>query len=362
MESERLKFIVVGAGSRSDSLYIPLLRQLAQEVELVGIFGRSEEPTRRLGEKYRLPWFTDLHRLIETVHPQAAVVSVADSANGQVGRQVVEAGLHVLLETPIAQDLAEADAIIAAGRQAGVKIEVAEQYYRRPMERLKQALIQAGVFGRILTAQNDFMGHGYHGVSLIRSYIGFEAQVLSVNAFEAEFNPVAHYSWVDQTYGARPENWQHGVLRFNENRMGVFNWTSLGYDSSLRWLRSTRFFAEKGMAVGERMTLLSEDGKDICPIQVERFFHNVGGMETLSELAARTDPEIVWRNPLRAYYMDDEMIAVADCLLSLVQAIRENRDPEYGALQARLDQEVVLAMRASSESNGDTINLPLNLE
>ena len=84
-------------------------------------------------------------------------------------------------------------------------------------------------------------------------------------------------------------------------------------------------------------------------------------METLSELVARTDPEISWRNPMRAYYMDDEMIATADCVMSLVHAIREKRDPDYGPLQARLDQEVVQAMQASVKSGGDTIRLPLNL-
>ena len=42
----------------------------------------------------------------------------------------VEHGLHVLLETPIAHKLAEADAIIAAARERGVKIEVTH-----PLER-----------------------------------------------------------------------------------------------------------------------------------------------------------------------------------------------------------------------------------
>jgi hypothetical protein len=32
--------------------------------------------------------------------------------------------------------------------------------------------------------------------------------------------------------------------------------------------------------------------------------------------------------------MDDEMIAVADCLMCLIHAIREDKPPEYGPLQA----------------------------
>jgi hypothetical protein len=44
----------------------------------------------------------------------------------------VEAGLHILAETPIAHRLTEADALIAAARRRGLKVEVAEQFHRRP--------------------------------------------------------------------------------------------------------------------------------------------------------------------------------------------------------------------------------------
>jgi predicted dehydrogenase len=268
-------------------------------------------------------------------------------------------GLHALLETPIAPDLADADAIIAEATARGLKVEVAEQYYRRPMERLKRLLIEAGVFGRVLVAYNDFMGHGYHGVSLIRSYIGFQVPIVAVSGVTGGFPVAPHYAWIDQTFGPRDEQWEHAILRFQDGRLGFFNWSSISYDSGLRWLRATKFFAEKGMAVGDRLTLLTPDGKDAQRIEIERHVHNVGGMETLSELVADTAPPLAWRNPFRAYYMDDEMIAVADCVLSLVRAIREDRPPEYGAEQARLDQEVTLAMRESARRGGEPVNLPL---
>jgi Oxidoreductase family, NAD-binding Rossmann fold len=59
-----------------------------------------------------VPWYTDLERLIRETSPSIGVVSVAYGANGQVGRMAIEAGLHVLVETPIAHDLTEADALL----------------------------------------------------------------------------------------------------------------------------------------------------------------------------------------------------------------------------------------------------------
>ena len=355
--SERIRIIIVGTSKRSDYLYGPLLLLLQKDVEFVGIWGRSEERVRALGEKYSVPCFTDLERLRDEVRPEAAIVSVGYAANGEVGRCVVDLGLHALLETPIAHDLVDADAIISGANSAGLKIEVAEQYYRRPVERIKRALIQSGAFGRVLTACNDFMGHGYHGVSLIRSYIGCDVPVVSVNGVTAQFSVSPHYAWIAQTLGPREEQWEHAVLHFADGRLGFFNWSSIAYDSPLRWLRSTRFFAEKGMAVGDQLTLLTPDGKDPQPVFLERRSHNVGGMETLSEIVAHTKPEVSWRNPFREYYMDDEMIAVADCLMSLVNAIRENRSPEYGPVQARTDQAITLAMGESARNNGTPVEM-----
>jgi predicted dehydrogenase len=357
--NDRIRFAIVGAGKRSDYLFGPLLTMLKDEVELVGVWGRSEAKVRAFGEKFRVPWFTNLERLRDESRPEAAVVSVSSEANGEIGSRVIELGFHALLETPIAQDLVEADAIVAGAAARNLKLEVAEQYFRRPIERLKRALIRAGIFGQVLTAYNDCMGHGYHGVSLIRSYIGFDARVRSVNGAIAKHMVAPYYSWIDQSYGSREEEWQHAILHFDDGRLGFFNWSDIAYDSSLRWLRSSKFFAEKGMAVGDRLTLLTPDGKDPQPIEIERRFHNVGGMETLVALIAHTTPEISWYNPFQGYTMDDEMIAVADCLMSLVRAIRENCPPEYGAEQARLDQEVTLALGMSAQYQGEPIKLPL---
>jgi hypothetical protein len=56
----------------------------------------------------------------------------------------------------------------------------------------------------------------------------------------------------------------------------------------------------------------------------------------------------------------DDEIGVAGCLLSLVTAVREDAEPSYGAGQARLDQEIILAIRQSSLQGGQPIRLPMD--
>ena len=46
--------------------------------------------------------------------------------------------------------------------------------------------------------------------------------------------------------------------------------------------------------------------------------------------------------------------------MSLVTAIREDREPSYGAQQGRLDQELILAIKQSSAQGGQPVTLPLD--
>jgi hypothetical protein len=46
--------------------------------------------------------------------------------------------------------------------------------------------------------------------------------------------------------------------------------------------------------------------------------------------------------------------------MSLVDAIRNNSNPSYGAHQARLDQELILAIRKSAEGKSMPLEIPLS--
>ncbi len=78
-------------------------------------------------------------------------------------------------------------------------------------------------------------------------------------------------------------------------------------------------------------------------------------------------PEVRWDNPFRPkqqghgpQWHDDE-IGVAGCLMSLVDAVRNGTEPSYGPYQARLDQELILALRESSANGGAPVDLPVDV-
>ena len=377
MNKHPLRVAIIGTAKRSDYLYGPLIRALSSDVELVSVWGRQAESVERLGRSLNVPAYTDMGRLMRATAPEIGIVSVNYHANGEVGLMAVQSGLHVLLETPIAHRLSEADAIIAAAQERRLKIEIAEQFHRRPLEQIKLNLIASGLFGRVHTAFNDFAGHGYHGVSVLRSYLGFDAKPTRVVGAVRQFDLAPHWSRLAGTRAARTETQEHGILEFEGGQLGIFHWTDVGYDSALRWWRSSRFLAEKGMGittgvgldVEERLSLISPGGEAPRFITIERRWERIDGGALVAMVAHTGDPDlpiVQWDNPFRptvqghgAQWHDDE-IGVAGCLFSLVEAIRNGNDPTYGAHQGRMDQELILALRMSSMAGGQPVTLPLD--
>ena len=373
---ESIGVAIIGTGNRSFAFYGPVIKQL-QGVQLVSVWGRSRESAQRLGESLDVPSYTDLDQLIRETSPQIGVVSVNYGANGQVGLMAVEHGLHVLLETPIAHKLSEADAIIEAARQRNLKIEIAEQFYRRPLEQIKLALIASGLFGRVHTSFNDFAGHGYHGISVMRSYLGFDARPVQVVGAVRDYPLEAYYSRLAGNYVPRNETQEHGIIELDDGRLGIFHWTSVAYDSPIRWWRSSRFLAEKGMGitvgagldVEEKLALLAPGGEAPRFITLERRWERNDGGALEAIIAHTGDPDlpiIRWDNPFllpekghSPQWHDDE-IGVAGCIMSIVNAVHNNTEPSYGALQGRLDQELILAIRQSSAQGGQPVRLPLD--
>lgn len=369
-----VRVAIIGTGRRSAYLYGPLLKSIAG-VQLVGVWGRSAERAHPLGAQFGVPAYTDLDQLMREVAPQIGIVSVNYGANGVVGLQALEAGLNVLLETPIAHDLSEADAIIVAAKRRNLKIEIAEQFHRRPLEQLKLALIASGLFGKVHTSFNDFAGHGYHGVSVMRSYLGFDARPVRVMGAVRNYDLGAYRSRLANNHQPRQETQEHGLIEFEGGQIGVFHWTSVGYDSPLRWWRSSRFLAEKGMGitvgvgldVEERLSLLAPGDEAPRFVTVERRWERVDGGALVAMIAHTGDPDLPivrWDNPFTPQpqgagpqWHDDE-IGVAGCILSLVNAVRNNTEPTYGALQGRIDQELILAIRQSSQE-GQAFDLQL---
>ena len=372
---DKLKIALVGAGNRASGAYAPIIATLDDDLEFVAVCDVVAEKAEAAGQKYNIPAFTDVVEMVEKTKPDIAAVVITPSRNHEAGIPLSEHGVSYCTETPIDTDLGWADKMIATARENNTKLEVCENYYRVPGERIKRALILEGVFGKILTAYNDFNGHGYHGVGLIRSYIGFDVEAVRVIGMTKNFTVQEHLFRKGQPIRS-DENWQHGLIEFENGSVGVFNFSSLSYGSPLRWYNTSKFYGERGMCVGdgqrgwtgnEKISILNDEANARLPIVVERrTTKSKNGTEVLDALIARTDPdtglEVVWENPLSHYPFSDGQLSVASEIMSIANAVRNNTEPEYGELNGRKDREIDLAIVESAKNNNQPVELPLPVE
>lgn len=109
---------VVGVGSLGFH-HARLLRQL-RGASLVGIHDldrqRGETVAGELGTRH----FADLQALLSEV--EAIVVAVPTTAHAPVALAALDAGVHVLIEKPLAPSLEEADRILDAARRSGALV------------------------------------------------------------------------------------------------------------------------------------------------------------------------------------------------------------------------------------------------
>jgi predicted dehydrogenase len=105
-----VKVGVVGLG-RFGRLHALTLKGLA-EAELVGLVARRQDSLDRLAaELPGIPGWTNLEEAIEQSEAEAWVVACTTAAHVPVARALLKAGKSVLLEKPVADNLAEAQSL-----------------------------------------------------------------------------------------------------------------------------------------------------------------------------------------------------------------------------------------------------------
>ena len=358
---EKLKIALIGTGNRGASTYLPIISKLKDDLQLVAVCDPREESVKAAGEQYNVPAYTDTTEMLESAKPDICAIVITPSNNHIAGILCSEHGVSYCTETPIDTDLGWADKMIESAVQHGTKIEVNENYYRVPAERIKREMILAGIFGRVNVAYNEFRGHGYHGIGLIRSYVGFDNEPVRVRGFRKNYT-VQEHVWRRGQPKNNSEDWQHGVIEFTDGAVGIFNFSGLSYGSPLRSFNGTKFYAERGMSFRDEAIILNDAADAQRKITMTRKTNNIDGYETIAAFVADTTPEVVWENPLRNYPLNDGEISVAAELMSIANAVRHNTEPEYGAYNGRKDREIDVGMMRSWSNDGAPVTFPFEYE
>ncbi len=119
-ESKEIRVAVVGAGEFGRN-HARAYREL-EGVELVGVFDENQERAAAVAAEFQTLVLARLEEL--RGRADAASVAVPTVAHAEVGCRLLEMGLDVLVEKPMAVDLTEADALLLAAKKSGRILQV----------------------------------------------------------------------------------------------------------------------------------------------------------------------------------------------------------------------------------------------
>ena len=111
---------VVGVG-RMGEYHVGVLSEM-READLVGVVDSSEERAKTISERYNVPYFGDYKDLFDKA--DVAVVAVPTSLHYSIGKEFLQAGIHVLLEKPCADVLAQARELFDIADEKNITLHI----------------------------------------------------------------------------------------------------------------------------------------------------------------------------------------------------------------------------------------------
>ncbi|HJL73167.1 MAG TPA: Gfo/Idh/MocA family oxidoreductase [Nitrospinaceae bacterium] len=111
---------VVGVG-RMGEYHVGVLSEM-READLVGVVDSSEERAKTISERYNVPYFGDYKDLFDKA--DVAVVAVPTSLHYSIGKEFLQAGIHVLLEKPCADNLAQARELFDIADEKNITLHI----------------------------------------------------------------------------------------------------------------------------------------------------------------------------------------------------------------------------------------------
>jgi predicted dehydrogenase len=116
----KLRLGVIGAGHLG-AIHTRLIRSI-DDVTLVGIADPSPEARQRVATENQAQAFSDHRALISKI--DAAILAAPTEHHYWLGQELAEAGIHLLVEKPLACTVAEADALIRATSTRNLVLQV----------------------------------------------------------------------------------------------------------------------------------------------------------------------------------------------------------------------------------------------
>jgi predicted dehydrogenase len=318
---------------------------------------------KRFSDRYGVPGYTDPEEMIRKQQVEAISICTPHPTHSELVVRAARNGVHVLVEKPLAPDLAGCDQAILACQEAQVKLGVISQRrVYRPVVRMQSA-IQAGKIGKPILATMVVLGwrdEAYYKMDAWRGKWDSEGGGVLVNQ---TVHQIDLFQWlmgpVEELFGywdnlnhpfIEVEDTALAVVKFKNGALGqilVSNSQKPGFYGKIH------VHGSNGASVGTQ----TEGGSSFVAgvtSKVEAPYNDVWtipGEENLVQIWKKDDETFFETHDVMNYH---HQLQIEDFLRSIL----ENREPMVSGVEGRKAVEIFTAIYRANRF-GRPVKFPL---
>lgn len=157
--SERIRYAVVGLGHIAQAAVLPAFAHARQNSELAALVSSDPVKLEKLGRRYRVKdlfTYNQYEDCLESGLIDAVYIALPNSMHCDFTVRAARAGVHVLVEKPMAVTRSECKLMMQAARDAGVKLMVAYRLHFDPANLEALRLATSGKLGELRYFSSTF--------------------------------------------------------------------------------------------------------------------------------------------------------------------------------------------------------------
>jgi UDP-N-acetyl-2-amino-2-deoxyglucuronate dehydrogenase len=324
------RLAVIGVGLASTP-HLESLAELSARVEVVWAVARSQRRLPHITEKYGYPTTTDIDRVVHDPSIECALVLTPPDTHHALVERLAAAGKHILLEKPLALDLASSQALVNTCATRGVRLGVVFQYRFRLAAVALGELVASGDLGELASASvavrwwrpqsyYDQPGRGTYardgGGVLMTQAIHALDLYLSLTGEPAE---VSAFAATTALHRMEAEDLVAAALRFPNGALGVIDATTASYPGfpehiELVGTRATAVYTAGRLDIhyqdGRTQTIGANEtsGAGALPMAFSHAGHKALIVDFLDSLEQGREPRASGRTSLHVHRLIDALI------------------------------------------------------
>ena len=148
---------IVGCGKVAKGYHIPTLLRV-EGVEIAAVCDVDESEAKRTANMFDIKrYYTDLPDMLKREDLEMVDICTPPHLHAPMAIQAIEEGCHVLLEKPMTSSVSEADEILRALKNSGVKLCVVHNYLFKPIAMRAKSIVEDGGLGDLLGMDVKFL-------------------------------------------------------------------------------------------------------------------------------------------------------------------------------------------------------------